>query len=57
MNHRVAVAPEQLVRAVVAERRDRGGIGELDQAVGIHHPDRLRDRLQHSGQETLGSDP
>jgi hypothetical protein len=37
----VAVAPEQVVRAVIAERGDRGGVGEPDHPFGIHHPDRL----------------
>ena len=52
----VAVAPEQLVRAVVAERVDRGGVGEPDQAVGIDDPDRLRSRLQHGAEEILRAD-
>ena len=52
----VAVAPEQLVRAVIPQRRDRGRVGEPDHAVGIHDPDRLRRRLQHGGEEVLGTD-
>jgi hypothetical protein len=38
-------------------RGDGGWVGELDQTLGIHDPDLLRDGLQHSGEETLGSDP
>jgi hypothetical protein len=52
----VAVAPEKLVRAVIAERRDRGRVGEPDKAVGIHDPDRLRGCAQYSGEEILGAD-
>jgi hypothetical protein len=53
----VAVAPEQLIRAVIPQGRDRGGVGEPDHAVGIDDPDRLRDRLQHGGEKILGTDP
>jgi hypothetical protein len=52
----VAAAPEQLAGVVVAERLDRGGIGEPDHAVGIHDPDRLRGGLQHRGEELLRVD-
>src|SRR5919106_2185195 len=52
----VTVAPEQLVGAVVAERRDRGRVNEPNSVVGIHDPDRLRGRLQHGGEEILGTD-
>jgi hypothetical protein len=51
----VAVAPQQFVRAVVAERRDRRRVGEPDQPVGIDHPDRLRRGLQDRGDEILGA--
>jgi hypothetical protein len=53
----VAGASEQLVCAVIAQRRDRGRVGEPDHAVGIHDPDRLFRRLQHGGEEILGIDP
>jgi hypothetical protein len=49
----VPVAPQQLVRAVIPERRGRGGIGEPDHVIGIHNPDQLRLRLQHGGEEVL----
>jgi hypothetical protein len=51
----VAVAPQQFVRAVVAERRDRRRVGEPDQPVGIDRPDRLRRGLQDRGDEILGA--
>jgi hypothetical protein len=53
----VAMAPEQLVRAVVAERRDRGGVGEPDHVIRIDDPDRRRGRLARGGEEILGTDP
>ena len=52
----VAVAPEELVGRVVAQCRDRGGVGEADQAIGIDDPDRLRGGLQNGGEEVLGAD-
>jgi hypothetical protein len=52
----VAVAPEQLVRAVIAECFDRGGVGEPDDAVDIDDPDRLCSRLQHRAEEILRAD-
>jgi len=52
----VALTPEELVRPLVAERGDRGRVGEADHAVVIHDPYRLRDRLQHPGEEVLGGD-
>ena len=57
VDRRVAVAPAQLVRALVAERGDRGRVGEPDHALVIHDPDRLLGRLEHRGEELLGSDP
>jgi hypothetical protein len=56
VNRLVAVAPGQLVRAVIAQRRDRGRIGEPDDAIRINDPDRLGGRLQHGGEEILGID-
>ena len=53
----VAVAPGQLLGVVVAERGDRGRVGEPDHTVGIHDPDRLPRRLQHGGEEILSEDP
>ena len=52
----VALAAEQLVRTVVAECRDRGRVGEPDQAIGIHDPDRLRSGFEHGPEEVLGAD-
>jgi hypothetical protein len=53
----VAVAPEQVVGPLVAERRDRGGVGEPDHVVGIDDADRLRGRGAHGGKEILRTDP
>ena len=53
----VTVAPEQLVRAVIAKRRDRRGADEPDHVVGINHPHRRRGRLAHGGEQILGTDP
>jgi hypothetical protein len=55
MDRFVAVAPDQLVRAVVAERLDRGRVREPDHAVAIDDPDRLRGRPEHRGEEVLGT--
>jgi hypothetical protein len=52
----VAVVPEQLVRAVIPQRRDRRGVGEPDPIVVIHDPDRLRGRFQYCSEEVLGID-
>ena len=56
VNRLVASSPEQFVRALVAERRDRGRAGEPDRTVVIHGPDRLRARLQYTGEEILDAD-
>ena len=42
---------------LVAERGDRGRVGEPDHAVVIHDPDRLLGRLEHRREDLLGSDP
>ena len=52
----VAAAPEELVSAAVAQRRDRGRIGEPDHVVGVHDPYRLCRRLEYGGEEILGAD-
>jgi hypothetical protein len=56
VDRRVTVAPEQLLRAVVTQRRDRGRIGEPDSVVRVDDPDRLRGRLQHGAEEVPGID-
>jgi hypothetical protein len=52
-----AAAPQQLARAVIPQRRDRSRADEPDHALGIHHPDRLRPRLEHRGEQALDADP
>jgi len=52
----VAASPERFLRAVIAERRERGGVREPDHVIGIHNPDRLPDRLQHRGERILSTD-
>ena len=51
-----APAAAQLIRAVIPQRRDSGGVSEPDHAVGIHNPDRLCGRFQYCGEEVLGTD-
>ena len=51
----VAVAPEQLIGAVIAKRLDRGGVREPDHALVIDDPDRLGCCAQHGGEEILGT--
>jgi hypothetical protein len=52
----VAAAPRQLLRALVTERRERGGVREPDHSAGIDDPDRLRRGFQHGGEKILGID-
>jgi hypothetical protein len=52
----VALAAEQLVGLVVAERRHRGGIDEADHAVVIEDAERLRGGLEYGAEELLGID-
>jgi hypothetical protein len=52
----VAVAAQQLVRAVIAQRRHGGGIGVANQAAGVHNPDGLGDGLQHRREQLVGGD-
>ncbi|WP_231379295.1 hypothetical protein [Candidatus Solirubrobacter pratensis] len=56
MDRLVAASPEQFIRAVIAERTERGGVREPDHAVRIHDPDRLPGRLQHGGEKVLSAD-
>jgi hypothetical protein len=51
----VAAAPDQVVRTVIAQGRDRGGVREPDHVVSIHHPDRLCGRPEHRSEEVLGT--
>jgi hypothetical protein len=51
----VAVASDQLVRAVIAERLDRGRVREPDHVVVIDDPDRLWGRAEYRGEEVLGT--
>jgi hypothetical protein len=52
----VAVPSDELTCPAVPERRDRGRVGEADQAVRIDDPHRLGDGTQHRGQEVLRVD-
>jgi hypothetical protein len=52
----VSAAAQELLRAVITERRDRGRVDEPEHVLGIHDPDGLRGRLQHRGKEILGTD-
>src|SRR4051794_1764783 len=55
MDRLVARSPEELVRALVTQSGDGRRVGEPDQAVRVHDPDRLGRRLQHRGEEVLGA--
>jgi hypothetical protein len=49
----VAAAAHQLP-ALVAERHQRRRVRQADHITAVHHPDRLRRRLQHSGKKLPG---
>ena len=53
----VTVPPDQVIRDVIAESRNRGRVRESDQPFGIDYPHRLRDGPQHGPEEVLGADP
>jgi hypothetical protein len=52
----VAVASQELVGVLVAERLERSGIRKPDQAVRVHDPDRLSRRIENGREEVLGTD-
>jgi hypothetical protein len=53
----VTIPPDQILRAVIAERSNCGRVCEADEPFGIDHPNRLRDSPQHSTEKVLGTDP
>ena len=57
VDRRMALAPRELLRSLVAQRADRRRVGEPDHALGIDDPDGLLGRLEHGGEELLDTEP